>query len=103
MALPVIWAKRARSDLRLTVDHLRQDSPEAARTFGRAMVQAAASLSTLSMRGRVVPELGNPDVRELLLGRYRLVYEVFPTQVAVVRIIHASRDFMRAWRSPGSV
>ena len=64
------------------------------------MTRAARSLSTLYERGRVVPELGLPDVRELLLGHYRLVYEVFPAQVAVVRIIHASRDFEKAWRTP---
>jgi hypothetical protein len=46
----------------------------------------------------MVPELGQPDVRELLLGRYRLVYEVFPDTVAVLRLIHASRDFEKAWR-----
>ncbi len=49
----------------------------------------------------MVPELGEEDVRELLLGRYRLVYEVFPKRVAVVRLIHASRDFQRAWRGGG--
>jgi hypothetical protein len=26
-----------------------------------------------------------------------VVYEVFPERVAVVRIIHASRDFLAAW------
>jgi plasmid stabilization system protein ParE len=47
----------------------------------------------------MVPELGEANVRELLLGRYRLVYEVVPDRVAVLRLIHASRDFERAWRS----
>ena len=45
-----------------------------------------------------MPELGEEEVRELLLGRYRLVYEILPDRVAVVRLIHASRDFLKAWR-----
>jgi plasmid stabilization system protein ParE len=45
----------------------------------------------------VVPELGDPAVRELLLSRYRVVYEVFAERVAIVRIVHASRDFLAAW------
>ena len=61
-------------------------------------IQASRSHSTLSERGRVVPELGQEEIRELLLGRYRLVYEVLPDKVAVVRVVHASRDFLRAWR-----
>jgi toxin ParE1/3/4 len=52
----------------------------------------------MSERGRVVPELGLEEVRELLLGRYRLVYEVFSDRVAILRVIHASRDFLKAWR-----
>ena len=99
MARSVVWARRARSDLKLAVAHISESSPDAARTFASATIEAARSLSRLCERGRIVPELGEEGVRELLLGRYRLVYEVFPNQVGVVRIIHASRDFRRAWRS----
>ena len=99
MARSVVWAHRARSDFQLAVAYIREDSPSAAHSFGAATIRAARSLATLSERGRMVPELGEANVRELLLGRYRLVYEVFPDRVAVLRLIHASRDFERAWRS----
>jgi len=98
LAREVVWARRARSDLRLAISHIQADSPTAARSFASGITQASRSLSTLSERGRVVPELAHDEVRELLLGRYRLVYEVFPDKVAVVRVIHASRDFLKAWR-----
>jgi len=98
VARDVVWAGRARSDLRLAISHIKKDSPAAARSFASAIVQAARALATLSDRGRVVPELGEEEVRELLLGRYRMIYEVFPDTVAVVRLIHASRDFEKAWR-----
>ena len=98
MARDVVWARRARSDLRVAVSHIQANSPDAARSFASATIRASRSLSTLSERGRVVPELGQEDVRELLLGRYRLVYEVSADKVAVVRLIHASREFLRAWR-----
>lgn len=97
MAREVVWAPRARSDARLAVDYIRKDSPEAARRFASALVTAGRSLAELSERGRVVPELGDPAVRELLLSRYRVVYEVFANRVAIVRVIHASRDFLAAW------
>jgi plasmid stabilization system protein ParE len=98
LAREVVWGRRARSDLRLAINHIQADSPTAARSFASAIIQTSRSLSTLSERGRVVPELGQDEVRELLLGRYRLIYEVFPDRVAVVRVIHASRDFLTAWR-----
>ena len=98
MARRVEWALRARSDLRLAVSHIKHDSPESAQAFGSAVIQAARSLADFSERGRLVPEVAEPAVRELLLTRYRLVYEVFPDRVVVLRIIHASRDFESAWR-----
>ncbi len=98
MARAVVWSRRARSDLQLAVAYIAADSPASARSFGVAVIQAARSLTTLSERGRVVPELADEDVRELLLGRYRIIYEVFADRVAVLRLIHASRDFETAWR-----
>ena len=97
MARAVVWSSRARSDLRLAVEYIRRDSPDAAKRFGQAMIQASRSLSELSERGRVVPELNDPAVRELLLSRYRLVYETFADRIAVTRIIHASRNLLAAW------
>lgn len=99
MAREVVWASRARSDLRSAIEHILADSPMAARAFASAIFRSTRSLATLSERGRVVPELGQENVRELVLGRHRLIYEVFPERVAVVRLIHASRDFLKAWRA----
>ena len=98
MARTVIWAQRARSDLRVAVASIQADSPAAARAFATAAVKASRSLATLSERGRVVPELSDDHVRELILGRYRMIYEVFPERVAILRVIHGSRDFGKAWR-----
>ncbi len=58
---------------------------------------AAESLATLSERGRVVPELGQPDTREIFVFRYRLLYEVEPEVVRIVAFLHGARDFER-WR-----
>ena len=101
MARTVVWARKARSDLQLAVTYILADSADAARSFAAAIIEASRSLSTLSERGRIVPELGQEQVRELLLGRYRMIYEVFPHRVATVRLIHASRDFEKAWRGSG--
>jgi hypothetical protein len=37
-----------------------------------AALRAAASLAKFSERGRIVPELNDPAVRELLVYKYRL-------------------------------
>ncbi len=101
MAWPVRWSGRARADLRLAVAYVTQDSPDAGGRLGSALIGAVKSLAEFAERGRVVPELGDPAVREILLGRYRIVYEVFPDRIGVARIIHGSRDFLGAWGRDG--
>jgi toxin ParE1/3/4 len=100
VARPVIWSSRARSDLRLPIEFIKKDSPEAARRFATAAIQVSRSLGDLWERGRVVPELADPLLRELILGRYRFVYEILEDRIAIARLIHTSRDFRRTWGRP---
>ena len=95
MARTIVWSSRARSDLRLQ-DELATLRPQAARAFVSAVLQAARSLSESPERGRVVPDIDDPEVRELFVGRYRLLYEAHPEAVWVMRVLHSSRDLLRA-------
>jgi toxin ParE1/3/4 len=51
----------------------------------------------MSERGRIVPELEQPHIRELLVRRHRLIYEVFESKVEILAFIHGARDFAK-WR-----
>jgi toxin ParE1/3/4 len=74
-------------------DYIAQDSRHYAATFVREVRDAARSLATFAERGRIVPELNDPAVRELLVGRYRLMYRVAPSTAQIVAFVHGARDF----------
>lgn len=57
--------------------------------------EAADRLAAYPLLGRVVPEFDDPLVRELIVGRYRLVYRVEGDTIFVVTIVHGSQDLMR--------
>lgn len=80
------------------VEYIAVDSPAAAHKLAVAVVAAAESLSELSERGRVVPELNDSRYRELLVGTYRLVYRVEDQHVAIVALVHGARDFRSWWQ-----
>ena len=61
------------------------------------MIERADSLAELSERGRIVPELDDPSLRELLVNPYRLLYEVHERQVRVVGFLHQRQD-VGSWR-----
>src|SRR5207249_5692117 len=73
------------STLDEAVDYVAQDSLTAAQQLLESALDSAESLSMFGERGRIVPELQQPNVRELLIQRYRLIYEVFDAKVEIRR------------------
>lgn len=98
MARKIIWSDPAVEDLEAAVEHIARDSEAYAASFAQSIVDAAESLSDLAQRGRVVPEWGVGTVRELLVGRYRLIYKVEAARALIVGVVHGSRDLGLAWR-----
>jgi len=79
------------------VSYVAQDSHPAAQRLLIKALDAAASLDAFGERGRIVPELNQPNVRQLLVQRYRLFYDVTPTEIQILAFVHGARDL----RGPG--
>ena len=94
----VVWTEQARRMLDDAVSYVAQDARAAAEDLLIQALEAASSLEVHSERGRLVPELDQPNVRQLLVQRYRLLYEVTPAEVQVLAFIHSARDLT----GPGS-
>lgn len=73
------------------VSYIAQDSRPAAERLLIQALEAASSLDVFSERGRVVPELDQSNVRQLLVHRYRLIYEVTPDEVQILAFVHGAR------------
>ena len=88
------WSAEALGDLVGIHDHIARDSPRyAAATAGR-LVSAVDRLREFPESGRVVPELADPVVREVIHGAYRIVYEVRTDGwVEVLTVFHSARRF----------
>lgn len=93
MGLPVILTPQSLADLRSIVCYIARDDSERARSFGNILIDKALSIGRMPHRGRVVPELDDPAVREIIHGTYRIIYEVLdePKAVFVLRFWHAAR------------
>lgn len=93
----VDWAESASQALAQVIDDIAVTSPEGAVRVLEGAVDAAASLSILSERGRVVPEVGDAALRQLLVYDYRLIYRVHSDRVVIRAFLHGARDFSK-WR-----
>lgn len=94
---PVVWAQSAYAALDEVVAYIAQDSRQAAVQVLKRALNTAADLKTLSDRGRIVPELDDPAIREVFVHRYRLLYRIEADRVVVIAFLHGARDFAR-WR-----
>jgi plasmid stabilization system protein ParE len=97
----VIWSEAARAALDAALTYVAETSLQAAGRLLERALDAAERLSTLSDRGRTVPELEDPAIREIFVGRYRLLYRVEESQVVVLTFLHGARDFT-LWRQTQS-
>jgi plasmid stabilization system protein ParE len=80
------------------VQFIALDSPTyAAATAGRILA-AVERLRQHPRMGRIVPEYEDANLRELIVGNYRVVYKIRGTRVGIVAIVHGSRELLR--RSP---
>ncbi|MBI3554288.1 MAG: type II toxin-antitoxin system RelE/ParE family toxin [Elusimicrobia bacterium] len=98
MALKVAWSSAALRDLETAADYIARDSARYASVLVREAIDAARSLNILAKRGRVVPEMHDPAIRELFVCNYRLIYRMAPRVVYVIGFIHGSRDLWSLWK-----
>lgn len=89
----VIWSIPARNDLKQIYDYIAKDSKYYATNVVENIFSKAENLDEFPEIGRVVPEIGDENVRELIIYSYRLIYEVAPNDVQILAIIHGKRDF----------
>ena len=93
----VVWTETAWADLEQIVTYIAKDSSNYAAAFAREALKAARSLAQFSNRGREVPELADPDVREIFVRSYRLIYDVAVDVVHILGIVHGARDLKALW------
>jgi toxin ParE1/3/4 len=94
----VIWSEQANHQVDDAVAYIARDSIQAARRVLADALDDGASLQTMAERGRIVPEVGSPAIREIFVHRYRLIYEISGSSVEILAFLHGARDFAK-WRT----
>ena len=85
------WSQTSENDLNGIIDYIAQDSLEYALSFYEEVREKVGNLVQFPKMGRKVPELDNPNIRELILRNYRLIYRIIGEKVQIIRLIHGSR------------
>jgi toxin ParE1/3/4 len=90
--LKILWSPSALASVEAIGAFIAQDNRAAAERWVIGVFDATARLENFPRSGRVVPEVGATDVREVIFGSYRLIYNV-GEHVEILAIVHGRQLF----------
>ena len=94
----VRWTVPAKRDLKKIFEFIVEDSKFYAQKVSQDIIDSTEKLNQFPEIGKMVPEIEEPNIRELIVYSYRLVYEIKPESIDVLAIIHGKRDFLKAYQ-----
>jgi toxin ParE1/3/4 len=91
--MKLFWTETARQDLLAIRQYIAADSPTAAKRWVERLRERARNALPAPLAGRKVPEISRDDIRELIEGNYRIVYQVLADRLVVLTVFEGHRLF----------
>ncbi len=89
--MKILWSPLAIDRVSEIADYIARDNPGAAETWTETVFHKVEGLKAYPESGRVVPEVDNKAIRELLYGDYRIIHRVEPERIAVLAVRHGKQ------------
>ena len=86
-----MWSPLAIDRASEIAKYIAQDKPSAAEKWINTVFSKVEQLKSSPEIGRVVPEIGNDQFRELIYGNYRIIYRIEKTQISILTIRHGKQ------------
>lgn len=90
----VNWSEQALNDVTAIAEYIALDSATYARLQTNLFFDRAEILAFQPYAGREVPELNKPEIRELIIGNYRMIYSVVSDLRIDILTVHHSRRLL---------
>lgn len=89
--MKIAWSPLAVDRVAEIAGYIAWDKPSAAVAWVNDVFSQVGRLSSSPEIGRIVPEIGNPQFRELLYGNYRLVYRIERDRISILTVRHGKQ------------
>lgn len=90
----LFWTKPALADLESIYDFIAKDSEYYASSFLEELIRQPEKLRGFPEMGRMVPEMNQNDIRELIFQNYRIIYQLDNDAIMILTVIHGKREFI---------
>lgn len=89
------WTSQSKNDLISIAEYIAQDSRKYAKLQIKKIRDHSRQLCHYPNAGRVVPELENPRIRELIMGNYRIIYLIVTEERIDILTVHHSAKLLK--------
>ena len=89
----IVWTERAINDLEGIEIYIASDNPEMATEFVEEILESASIISDNPQIGRIVPELSQESLRELIHKNYRIVYLLRKKSIDILTVFERHKLF----------
>lgn len=90
--MKIVWSPLAVDRVSEIVAWISRDRPVAAAHLAHELFAAVGKLASFREAGRQVPEVDQPDIRELIHKRYRIIYQAQADSIEVLTVRHSRED-----------
>ena len=89
--MKLVWSPLAVDRALEAKAYIAADNPRAADKWASGLVNAVSKLKRHPKLGRVVPEVGLEEYRQIVYGNYRIVYRISADTIFILTFRHFSR------------
>ncbi|HEX8692838.1 MAG TPA: type II toxin-antitoxin system RelE/ParE family toxin [Longimicrobium sp.] len=90
--MKLIWSPLALERVVEIGEYIARDRPQAAADWVDSIFASVRHLERFPLSGRSVPESTRSDLREIIHGRYRVIYRLDPDYLIVLTVRHAAQE-----------
>ena len=93
----LIWSEKAINDLEMIAEFIALDSLKYASLTVQKLYNYSKTLKKFPKSGRIVPELNDETIKELIAGNYRIIYSLKnPEKIEILTVHHSARNFPKS-------
>ena len=91
----IIWSDLAKEHLREIDSYISEGSPFYSIIFIDKLIASIEKIGLFPRCGRIVPEFGKEDLREIFFHKYRIVYATKGDEIMILAIVHGAMDIVK--------
>ncbi len=89
--MKIVWSPLAIDRATEIAEYISLDDPAAAQSWIDTVFKQVGVLKSSPELGRIVPEISRKDIREIILGNYRIIYRNEKKCVSILTIRHGKQ------------